>query len=110
MNTPKKYKIAFILTLIVVNYCQSQDEILPKVRIKLDSLYPNASINKSYRGYANHNTQVVEIKCNCPETSGKIVIWFDVNGNLQNKDIYFDSIKDLPDTIQNYIKKIFLKP
>lgn len=34
-----------------------------------------------------------------------IVLIFDTNGNVLNKEVHYNSIKDLPDTIVHYMKK-----
>jgi hypothetical protein len=106
----RKFNIMLILTLFIVTICQSQriqyqTKLLPKVKQKLDSLYPNAT-EITFTQYPKLNiSQTLWINCNCPETSDGIILTFDTNGNLLNKDIYFLDLKNLPDTIVNYIKK-----
>ncbi len=95
-------KITSIFTFLIVNHCQSQ--IFPKVKIKLDSLYPNAILEGLWLSGLAY-TEVIGVHCKCQEFSGKMIIEFDTNGNILNKDYYFDNLKELPDTILNYIKK-----
>jgi hypothetical protein len=107
----RKFIIGFISTLFIASLCQSQriqyqTKLLPKVKQKLDSLYPNAT-EITFTQYPKLNTsQKLWINCNCPESSEDgIILTFDTNGNLLNKDITLhEDIKSLPDSIISYIK------
>jgi hypothetical protein len=96
------FLLLYVFSLFNINYCQSQ--IFAKARMKLDSLYPNAIIGNMWIASEHSITQEVEIKCNCQEFSGKMIIKIDTSGNLLNKDLYYDSLTSLPDTIVSYIK------
>jgi len=106
----RKYIMVLALTLFIVPFCQSQriqyqTKLLPNVKQKLDSLYPNAT-EITFTQYPKLNTsQKLWLNCNCPESSDGIILTFDTNGNLLNKDIYFLDLKNLPDTFVNYMKK-----
>jgi len=108
----------FVFAFLIINCCQSQNMIkrnvpehqiwrngiLPKIKAKIDSLYPNATnVHVGDRSRVSDSSQGVFITCNCPEGSG-MYITFDTNGNIMNKDISI-SIKDLPDIIANHIKR-----
>jgi hypothetical protein len=105
----KNYRTLLILALIFLTYfCQGQNiqnrrsKILSSAKAKFDSLYPRA------RGIFWHQTrdsETVQFGCNCEETVGMIILTFDTNGNVLNKEVHFDNIKNLPDTIINYMKK-----
>jgi hypothetical protein len=105
MNIKIIYQYILICTfsLLIINHCKS--EIFPKAKVKIDSLYPNATIGNMWMKSPHDNTQDIEIKCNCQEFSGRMIITFDTNGNLLNKDMYVNSLKNLPDSILSYIKK-----
>ncbi len=110
MKMIKKYIAICTLLLLLLPFCQGQsmkyrDKIRPNVKAKLDSLYPHATGIILDQSSIHDTTQILSINCNCLETSGMIVLQFDTNGNLLNKDVHFHSIKDLPDTIVSYMKK-----
>jgi hypothetical protein len=98
----KKHIVVFLFAIIIANNCLCQD-IRPKNKMKIDSLYPNARI-VGWNG-PHGSTQNVEIKCNCPEFGSYITLTFDTNANILLKEYYFNSLKYLPDTILSYIKR-----
>lgn len=103
--------VTIVMLLFVAPFCQSQNiqysnSLRPKVKIKLDSLYPHATGSVVFNDkYVSDTTQEIEIHCHCGETMGKIVLVFDTNGNFLNKDVYFNSLAGLPDTILSYMKR-----
>lgn len=103
--------VIIIMLLLGASFCQSQNiqyssSIRPKVKTKLDSIYPHATGSVVFNDkYVSDTTQEIEINCHCGETMGRIVLVFDTNGNFLNKDVYFNSLTDLPDTILSYMKK-----
>jgi len=106
----RKYLLWLVFIIVGTNHCQSQiqygNELKAKIRSKLDSLYPHASGNVVFNDkYVSDTTQEIEINCHCDEANGMIVLVFDINGNLLNKDIHYIPMNKLPDTIANYIKK-----
>src|SRR5580698_9226085 len=111
MKARKKVVAISILILLVASFCQSQgikyrDKIRPKVKAKLDSLYPYATSDiVLFDKYVSDTTQEIRINCHCDETKGMIKLVFDTNGNLLNKEIHFTTINGLPDTIVNYMKR-----
>jgi hypothetical protein len=106
---------AIIATITVVLFvapvCQSQNiqysnGLRPKVLMKLDSLYPHAIGRVIFNDrYVSNSTQEIQINCHCDEAVGMMILVFDTNGRLENKDIYFNSLNSLPDTILHYMKK-----
>jgi|HubBroStandDraft_1064217.scaffolds.fasta_scaffold651969_1 hypothetical protein len=106
-----KYIITAIVALLIVNCCQSQNgkyrlKLRQKVKITLDSLYPHATSDIVLNDkYVSDTTQEISVNCHCEETLGQIILVFDTNGNLIEKDVHYNFIKDLPDTIINYMKK-----
>jgi hypothetical protein len=107
----RKCIIVIILTLFIIPFCQSQKiqyrkNILPKLKQKLDSLYPAATGISISKSRISDTTQEIYIDtCNCQESSYQITLLFDTNGNLLNKDLILYGFKNLPDTIVNYMKK-----
>ncbi len=106
----RKLTVGLMLMSFIATFCQSQriqyqTKLLPKVKQKLDSLYPNATIT-AFRQYPKSETaQKLCLNCNCPESSDGIIFTFDTNGNILNKDITLhEDIKSLPDSIISYIK------
>ena len=105
----KNYRTLLILAFIFLTYfCQGQNiqnrrsKILSSAKAKFDSLYPRA------RGIFWHQTrdsETVQFGCNCEETKGGIILTFDTNGNILNKEVHYPDMKNLPDTILNYMKK-----
>ena len=97
--------IAVILffTFINVNYCLSQNA-RTKMKMKIDSLYPKATII-GWWGGPIPKTQEVEIECNCSEFGGYMQLTLDTNANILTKVYYFWSVKDLPETMLTYMKK-----
>lgn len=97
------------LLFLIVHYCQSQNNIrtaiLPKIKAKIDFLYPNAAnIHAGDISRVLDSTQLVFITCNCSEGLGDMYITFDTNGNILNK-VVFISKNDLPDSITHYINR-----
>lgn len=107
----EKYILSLILTIIIVSCCQSQsmqyrNRIRPKVKAKLDSLYPQATSNIVLNDkYVSDTTQEININCHCEETTDMITLVFDTNGKLRYKEVHYTSIKNLPDTIVSYMKE-----
>jgi hypothetical protein len=91
----------FIFTFIIVNNCLGQN-MRPNVKIKLESLYPNAKIIGGNQPIGE--PQNILIYCNCPEFSGEIQLTFDTNANLMITEYFFDSLSSLPNAILSYIK------
>jgi hypothetical protein len=105
----KREIITGILLLFSLTFCQSQNvqyrgKLRPAVKAKLYSLYPNATGAEIDQSSIHDSIQIIRLNCNCKETSGMIVLVFDTNGNLLNKDIHFNSMKGLSAAIVNYIK------
>jgi hypothetical protein len=105
----KHTKYILLVLAFVASFCQSQNiqyrsKIRPNVKAKLDSLYPHASGIILEQAIVSDTTQTIAFGCNCEESKGMIILTFDTNANLLNKDVHFHTMKDLPDTIINYIK------
>jgi hypothetical protein len=98
-----------IIMSVLPGQCQNIEygnRLRQKVKTKLDSLYPHASGRVIFNDkYVSDTTQEVEIKCNCQEFSDEMIIQFDTSGNLLIKDMYFGTLKGLPDTILTYMKR-----
>jgi hypothetical protein len=99
-----------LILLLFVPFCQSQNiqyrsKLRPIVKAKLDSLYPQATDVVLDQRTIHDNTQILNINCNCDKTIDRIILVFDTNGNLLNKEIQYNSIENLPDTIVSYMKK-----
>lgn len=102
----------FVFAILIVNICTSQNVpippqypigVYPKVKAKIDSLYPLATrLGKDYITQ-NPIRQAISLQCNCPETDHFIEIIFDTNGNIQSKNYFYLPIKDLPETIQTLV-------
>jgi len=103
-----KHIAAFLFTVFIVTFCQSQNishgNVVPpaKVQLKFDSLYPHA-YNMDWRiRQKNENAQVVSFDCNCEEGLGHVIITFDTNGTILNKDTRIHK-QDLPGSSIDYI-------
>jgi len=113
MKTIKANIVTLVLFVFFSPFCQSQhiqyrSKLRPLVKAKLDSLYPHAKSRVAYYDkYASDTTIEIQIaNCNCTETNDMIILVFDTNGNLLNKEVhYYGSLDGLPDTILSYIKK-----
>jgi hypothetical protein len=108
---PLKASIATLVFFVFfLPFCQSQNiqyrkRMLPKVKKELDSIYPIASNISVYQSRIHDSIQMIRLVCNCHDTSDLIVLVFDTNGNVLNKEVhYYGSLNGLPDTILNYIK------
>jgi hypothetical protein len=111
MKIIKVFITIIIMIVYIVPFCHGQNtqysyKLRPKVKAKLDSLYPHATSDiVLYDKYVSDTTQEIRINCHCDETKGMIKLVFDTNGNLLNKEIHFTTINGLPDTIVNYMKR-----
>lgn len=109
MRAIKNILLIFAFLMTLINCCKSQSnqyksKLRPRVAAKLDSLYPNATKNL----VESDSIQKLDINCHCPETVGMIILTFDTNGNLLNKEVHYyyaSIIKYLPDTIVGYMNK-----
>ncbi len=107
----KKLAITLILSsFFAVSFCQGQNiqyrsKIRPNVKAKLDSLYPHARGILLDQSRVYDTIQIIRLGCNCEETKGMIILTFDTNANLLNKEVHYNFIKDLPDTVVSYMKK-----
>jgi len=87
----------FIFTVIIASNCLSQN-ISPKNKATINSLYPNARI-------IGGSQNSVILYCNCPENGGEIQLTFDTNANVLVKEYFYNSLSSLPDAILSYIKQ-----
>jgi len=106
MKKQTKQLIGFILTITIANCCLGQNnlykhKVRPLVQAKIDSMYPKAVVTDLFE---SDSLQAMQINCHCEETSGMIILVFDTNGSLQNKEVHYHSLKGLPDAIVNYMK------
>ena len=87
----------FIFTVIIASNCLSQN-ISPKNKATINSLYPNARI-------IGGSQNSVILYCNCPENGGEIQLTFDTNANVLVKEYFYNSLSSMPDAILSYIKQ-----
>jgi len=106
-----KELIVFVCLIAFINFCKGQtgkyrEQLRPKIKAKLDSLYPHATSEISLNNpFLSDTTQTVSINCHCDETEGAIILVFDTNTNVLYKEVHFHSQKNLPDTIIKYMQK-----
>jgi hypothetical protein len=109
MKTIRSFILLFLFSSCIIHECYCQPNkyrggIRPKVKHSLDSLYPYAK-PITLETYLSDTAQLVSLACNCPETKAAIILLFDTNGNLLNKEVHYQDMKNLPDTLAEYIKK-----
>lgn len=112
MENIRKYLLGLALLLSTVCYSQNnkkhyKESIPPNIRAKILSLYPKATLGRIVRcnEHVSDTTQVVSVDCHCAETDGIIILTLDTNGNILIKEIDYNSLQRLPDTISHYIQK-----
>jgi hypothetical protein len=103
----KRHSGVLLFSLLISHYCLSQNRtshfsMFPKVRAKLDSLYPHASKVILEINLVSDSIQTVDLKCNCKEDSGLMAITFDTNGNWLHKNTTI-AVKKLPNYIYTYL-------
>lgn len=100
----KKHLVVLAFAILLVNYCQSQNQAVPpKIESKFDSLYPKATNVRWEDQPLNNTNRRVSFDCNCTEGLGQLKITFDANGNVLIKDIVIPK-NALPGNILSYIE------
>lgn len=111
MKIIKTSVITLVVFIFLSSFCQSQNiqyrsKIRPIVKAKLDSLYPQAIDVILDQSSIHDTTQILRFNCNCDKNIDLITLIFDTNGNVLNNEVhYYGTLKGLPDTIVNYMKK-----
>ncbi len=111
MKTVKTIIASITLIAFIIPCCRSQNieyryKIRPNIKAKIDSIYPKATISIVLNDtYVSDTTQEIDVNCHCKETISTIILVFDTNANLLEKEVHYPDMKNLPDTILNYMKK-----
>lgn len=102
-----RYLASLAFTFFIVTCCRGQDKdyriIIPsKVEVEFDSLYPHASNIDWNKRHPSDNIQVVEFDCKCDEGIGHLIITYDTNGTVTNKETLIYK-QNLPENVISYI-------